>query len=101
MVRQPPGLARAIRRCYERGLLERSGLAGQVLIRFTIAPSGLVAASRVASSTLGHPEVEECIVAVTLRWRFPPPRGGGLVNVNYPFNSPPAGSPGAPEPKRP
>ena len=42
-------------------------------------------ATAVASSTLGDPQVENCIAQAVRRWTFPQPEGGGIVIVTYPF----------------
>ena len=41
--------------------------------------------SGVDSSSLGNPAVENCIVARVYQWQFPKPKGGGIVQVSYPF----------------
>jgi hypothetical protein len=80
-----------VRYCYEQALARKPALAGRVVARFSITPSGSVLASALQSSTLGDGTVESCIVAATRRWAFPQPRGGGLVTVSYPFQLAPAG----------
>ena len=59
-------------------------LQGRVMVQFTIAPTGQVAASIVQSSTMGNPPVEQCIANAVRRWEFPKPQGG-IVVVTYPF----------------
>ncbi|HJL18232.1 MAG TPA: AgmX/PglI C-terminal domain-containing protein, partial [Sandaracinaceae bacterium LLY-WYZ-13_1] len=75
----------AIRFCYEQRLAQDPDLAGRVTVRFEISPEGRVRTARVSASTLNDAAVERCVVRQVRRWRFPPPRGGGLVRVNYPF----------------
>jgi hypothetical protein len=29
--------------------------------------------------------LESCVSTAVLSWRFPPPEGGGLVTVSFPF----------------
>lgn len=74
-----------VRRCYQQQLAKQPDLAGTVVVRFTIAASGAVTGARVASSSLASPAVGECLVRRSLTWLFPRPRGGGIVNVSYPF----------------
>ena len=74
-----------VRYCYARGLQSRPALAGRVNLQFSIASNGRVVSSTVISSTLGDRRVGVCISAAVRRWRFPAPRGGGLVIVRYPF----------------
>ena len=71
--------------CYERELVKNQGLAGRVMIQFTIAGTGAVVASAVQSSTMNNPPVEMCIAQSVRRWEFPKPSGGGIVVVTYPF----------------
>jgi hypothetical protein len=80
-----------VRYCYEEALPRQPTLAGRVVARFTIAPTGRVLVSALQTSSLGSPAVEACIVAATRRWQFPQPAGGGLVVVSYPFQLTPAG----------
>ena len=44
-----------------------------------------IVASVVQNSTMGNPEVEQCIAGAVRRWEFPKPQGGGIVIVSYPF----------------
>ena len=75
----------AIRYCYQRALQQSPGLGGKVVIGFSIARDGSVSSARTKTSSLKHPEVEECVVGRFLRMQFPTPRGGGVVMVSYPF----------------
>jgi TonB family protein len=81
-----------IRFCYQKELAARPELSGRVVLNFTIAGDGRVAAALVQSSSLGNPRVELCLVQAIRRWAFPQPAGGGLVIATYPFNFVAAGS---------
>ncbi|MBX5480316.1 MAG: AgmX/PglI C-terminal domain-containing protein [Myxococcaceae bacterium] len=48
--------------------------------------------SFIAETSLQDAEVEQCILSRINRWRFPEPRGGGVVAVNYPWIFRPAGA---------
>lgn len=74
-----------IRACYERNLQGNRGLAGRVKVAFLIMSSGRVQTADIVSSDLNNRATEGCITGVIRRWKFPLPRGGGVVNVNYPF----------------
>lgn len=74
-----------IRYCYEKELVRSPGLFGKVATQFTISGTGSVQSSNVTESTLGNAEVERCITAKIRTWRFPKPKGGGIVIVKYPF----------------
>jgi pSer/pThr/pTyr-binding forkhead associated (FHA) protein len=71
--------------CYERELAARPDLAGRVSIKFIIMGTGAVQMAAVAESTIGNPNVENCIAQAVRRWTFPQPEGGGIVIVTYPF----------------
>ena len=71
-----------IRLCYERQLLVDPKLSGTVTAKFAIEPDGSV--SGVSASGL-HADVDSCVASVIAKIQFPKPRGGGYVNVTYPF----------------
>jgi len=75
-----------IKACYERQLQAKRGMAGRVKTKFLISPEGRVTSSSVTSSELNDRPTENCIANEIRRWKFPLPRGGGEVNVNYPFD---------------
>ncbi len=74
-----------IRYCYERELQRTPGLFGKVATKFTISASGSVQSAQVSESTLKNRAVEQCITARIRTWKFPKPKGGGIVIVKYPF----------------
>jgi hypothetical protein len=71
--------------CYEIGLQRNSNLRGRVNAHFEIGPSGRVAVSKIASSSIKSSIVEDCIANKIKNWKFPSPVGGVQVSVNYPF----------------
>ena len=72
-----------IKHCYEKELQVKQALRGTVVTQFTISPSGSV----IASSGSGvDGKVAGCIARVIRGIQFPKPRGGGLVQVRYPFH---------------
>jgi TonB family protein len=71
--------------CYEKELNQKRDLAGKIKVKFIISGQGKVIAASVSESTMKNAKVENCLVRKVKRWRFPAPKGGGLVNVNYPF----------------
>ncbi len=74
-----------IRHCYEQ-LLQRSPNAnGKIKVAFTIGADGRVAAANIQSDTIGDAVMAGCVSGHVQRWKFPNPRGGVSVNVNYPF----------------
>ncbi len=74
--------------CYEKQLLAKPGLSGTVSTQFFISPNGNVTAS---SGSGVDPEVANCVADVIHGIEFPKPKGGGGVQVNYPFTFRPAG----------
>jgi hypothetical protein len=71
-----------IQYCYEKQLLAKPSLAGTVQAQFFITPNGTVASS---TGTGVDGEVSSCVADVIKGIEFPKPKGGGGVQVNYPF----------------
>ncbi len=74
-----------IRYCYETQLQRQQNLKGRIEMKWVIAATGRVATVRVNDSSMRSPPVERCIAAKIKTWVFPPPAGGGVVEVKYPF----------------
>lgn len=74
-----------VRYCFEKELNGNPNLAGKVSMTFVIGADGKVSNVDVADSSLQHEPTEQCVSRVIQRLRFPEPRGGGTVTVNYPF----------------
>lgn len=74
-----------VRTCYDKGLSKDPALSGKITVGFTIGTTGKVTASSVSSTTLSDKAVGTCIAGAAKRWKFPSPRGGGVVMVKYPF----------------
>lgn len=89
-----------VRHCYNQGLVRNPNLKGRVRIAYTITPHGKVGESKVESSTLRDASVSSCIQRATRRWRFPKPRGGGIVRVTMPWELTPGPGVRLPEPRR-
>ena len=77
-----------IKYCYEKQLLVKPGLKGTVVTNFQISPSGSVLGSTAKGV---NAEVAGCVADVIKSIQFPKPKGGGLVQVRYPFNFRPTG----------
>jgi len=71
-----------IQYCYEKQLLAKPTLSGTVASQFFITPNGTVASS--TASGVDN-EVSSCVADVIKNIEFPKPKGGGSVQVNYPF----------------
>ncbi len=79
--------------CYEKQLLVKPTLAGTVTVKFFITPAGSV--TNVSASGL-DPDVASCVAKFVSDIKFPKPKGGGGVQVTYPFSFRPAGDDSAP-----
>lgn len=77
-----------IKYCYEKQLLVRSDLSGTVSTQFQISPQGVVLNSKAQGVSK---EVADCVAGVVQTIKFPKPKGGGLVQVTYPFIFRPTG----------
>ena len=74
-----------IRYCYEKELVRQPGLFGKVAVVWTIKADGYVREASVKSTSMDNKEVGRCITQKIRTWKFPKPKGGGIVIVNYPF----------------
>ena len=74
-----------IRWCYEKELNKDPKLFGRIVINFIISGTGAVSSSKVNRTTMGNQNVESCVADQIKKIRFPSPKGGGIVIVNYPF----------------
>jgi TonB family protein len=59
----------AVKYCYERKLRENPDLKGKIVVLITVAPDGSVSDAAVVSSTLGDPDVEQCILSRIRQWK--------------------------------
>jgi TonB family protein len=73
-----------VQRCYEAGLMKMPGLAGKVVLEWSISTSGKVISSKSKSSTLKDASVEACILRALNNWQFPPAKGNSVI-ITYPF----------------
>ena len=74
-----------IRYCYQRELTKTPGLKGKIVVKFTIAGDGSVSAASIQSTSMNSSAVENCIIGRFKKFKFPEPKGGGVVIVQYPF----------------
>lgn len=76
------------RYCYQKEL-DRSNndnLSGTIGLQFKIGATGHVTRAGVSNQTRLPSTVKGCVVRVLKGLKFPPPPGGGVVEVNQPFN---------------
>lgn len=71
--------------CFKLTPAETPAFAGKVTVHFTIDPRGQVVDATVAESTVGKSPVASCVLETVRALQFPAPRGGGTVEVTYPF----------------
>ena len=74
-----------IRHCYDRLLQRSPNSGGKIKVRFVVAQDGRVSSASVVSSTISDATMKSCVASQVRRWKFPRPRGGSSVTVNYPF----------------
>ena len=74
-----------LRYCHQRELNDHPDLAGSITVQVVIARDGSVSKASTKRSTMANEAVEECINAQFRRFRFPEPKGGGIVIVSYPL----------------
>ncbi len=74
-----------IKYCYELELNKDPNLNGKVAAFFIIDGSGAVSEANVSESTLNSDTAERCMLSKIKRWKFPEPKGGGIVSVTYPW----------------
>jgi len=74
-----------VRFCYQQGLARNPTIAGRVQVDFVIGRRGRVEDSVIQATSLTDVDVTRCIAKAVRRWKFPTPRGGGIVRVEMPF----------------
>jgi len=74
-----------VRGCYESALKDAPKLSGKVFIKFTISPTGEVSTAEVGNDEVHDASLSKCLVTSVKSWKFPEPKGGGVVIVTYPF----------------
>lgn len=81
-----------IKFCYEKELQQNAKLAGKIAVTWTIDASGTISDAQVAESGIDNPNVEACMLERIRRWKFPEPKGGGVVVITFPWVFHAAGS---------
>lgn len=77
---QPP-----VKDCYEAALLRNHRLSGRLEVDWDIGHTGRVTRAWVLSRPGVPADLAACVLHVVRSMRFPPPRGGGIVQVTYPW----------------
>jgi len=72
-----------IRACYQEALVERQGLEGKLVLRWSVQFDGAVSSVETVSTTLDHPPLETCVQDEVRTMQF------GLqadaFQITYPF----------------
>lgn len=79
---------RELRFCYEQELQKDNSLSGELMVKFTVGPTGSVVAAvaEQGNSSLKSGAVSSCVTGKIRRWVFPRSAGNdGIVIVRYPF----------------
>ena len=76
---------REIQYCYEKNLLRNNKLKGKLIMEWTIVSTGKVSLVKTRFNSMHSPKVARCVSKSIKKMKFPSPRGGGLVEVEYPF----------------
>jgi TonB family protein len=79
------------RYCYEKELQRNPNLNGKITTQFIIGPTGSIQTLTISQSTMGNENVEQCLMRVIKRLRFPRCKGGGVADVTYPWIFKPGG----------
>ncbi|MCK5687969.1 AgmX/PglI C-terminal domain-containing protein, partial [Myxococcota bacterium] len=74
-----------VKYCYEKELPRNPNLSGKITTKFVIGGTGSVKSATIASTTMNDSAVEQCIIRVIKRLKFPPCPTGGVVDVTYPW----------------
>ncbi len=77
-----------IKYCYEKELNKDPNLEGKLVMFWLIGGSGDVQTASASQNTFSGSSakpIEQCVQRIIQRLKFPSPKGGGVVNVTYPF----------------
>lgn len=77
-----------IKYCYEKELNKDPNLEGKLVMFWLISGSGDVTTASASQNTFAGgaaQPIEQCVTRIIQRLKFPSPKGGGVVNVTYPF----------------
>ncbi len=82
------GRRRAVQLCYERELKHHPSLAGRLVVRLSIAPSGRASQVEVEENALGSDALASCVATLMRAWSFPVhPAEEAALSVPYIFSA--------------
>lgn len=85
-----------VKQCFEDAAARNPG-PQKVTLSFTIQGQGLTGYLKdgeVSESTIQDPFLQACFLEAVADAKFPPPHGGGIVKITYPFRFEPAADAG-------
>ncbi|HUH01964.1 MAG TPA: AgmX/PglI C-terminal domain-containing protein, partial [Kofleriaceae bacterium] len=74
-----------LRYCHARALETQPGLAGKILVKFTITAKGTATNVKTSADPALEKEVAPCVVATIEKMKFSAPPGGKPVEISYPL----------------
>ncbi len=82
------GRRRAVQLCYERELKHHPTLAGRLVVRLSISPTGRAADVEIEDNALGSDAVASCVRTLMRTWSFPVhPAEEAALSVPYIFSA--------------
>jgi hypothetical protein len=86
------------RSCYDKALATHPGIEGDLVMRWTIDPKGVVGqiTNDTARSQIFEPSLVSCVAAILGKIQFAPSQRGFETTALYPFNFHPRHSPTPP-----
>ena len=75
----------AVQWCFEKELQRNPKLSGKVVVFWQIEATGSVSTSKIKTSTIGSPDVEDCLSRQVRKWTFPSASNGQITKVFFPF----------------
>lgn len=75
-----------VEKCYEGSFLIDGMVKGQLVFNFQIKADGRVESIKVLKREINSKYLEDCLVQLISKIRFPIARNGKVTNVTYPFH---------------
>lgn len=75
-----------VRYCHDSATLRNDSIGGRMMAKFAVGSTGIVQTAGIGASTVGDRRLHDCILSHLRGWKFPKPRGGKTVAVQFPFD---------------
>ena len=82
VVRQHFGELRA---CHDKTFSKKKAVYGMLTVSWEVNPQGVVDKVKIIDSAIKDKDMQKCITTAIKYWRFPAPKDGAPVTVEYPF----------------